>query len=89
MELSATFGNVILKILEAKTSVGVIALPDSAKEDSDFCEVVSVGELVTRFKTGDLVLRPDPAEYEYADDESGERYLIVPETSIVATVRTC
>lgn len=88
MELSATFSNVILKILEKKTSLGMIALPDSAKEDSDFCEVVSVGELVTRFKVGELVLRPDPAEYEYGSERSDERYLIVPETSIVA-VRTC
>lgn len=68
----------------------MIALPDSAKEDSDFCEVVSVGELVTRFVVGDTVLRPDPAEYQYDDDDTGERYLIVPDTSIVAmAVRTC
>jgi co-chaperonin GroES (HSP10) len=84
--LEATPGNVVLKVLEKKAYSGSIALPDSAKEDSDWCEIVSIGytDDNTYFTVGDIVLRPDPAEVEYEDDDTGEKFLIVPDTSIVA-----
>jgi co-chaperonin GroES (HSP10) len=76
---------IVLKVLEGKSYSGSIALPDSAKEESDFCEVVSSKS--ETFLVGDTVLRPDPAEVEYKDEETGDVYLIVPEASIVAWKR--
>ena len=87
MKLLATFNNLVLKPLERKTNKGLIALPDNAQGESDFCEVVSVGTDAEHFDVGDVVLRPSPAEYEYTDEEDNDQlYLIVPETSVVAKV---
>jgi co-chaperonin GroES (HSP10) len=82
-KLRATFANVVLKLLPKTTHKGSIVLPDASAEDSDWCEVVSVGPQVTEFKVGEHVLRPMP-EYEHHDEETDEMYLIVVETGIVA-----
>lgn len=83
--LEAAPCQIVLKVLEGRAYSGSIALPDSAKEESDFCEVVSSKS--ETFLVGDVVLRPDPAEIEYKDEETGIVYLIVPEASIVAWKR--
>ena len=88
MRLQAMGGNLILKPTAKKAYSGSIALPDSAQTVSDFCEVVSVGEYAVSYKVGDVVLRPNPAEVEWTDEEDDDQlYLIVPEASIVAKVR--
>ena len=74
---------------EKKTSVGQIRLSDKASVDSDFAEVVSVGPEVHGLHIGDVVLRPNPANYEYVSEEGEDKgavYLIGPEKDIAAKV---
>jgi len=85
MQLVATYDNVIMAVLKKERKKGLIALPDSQSDESDFCKVVSVGQEVEGFHVGDIVLRPTPAEYEYIDEgDNNKLYLIVPQRSIVA-----
>ena len=85
MRLIATFDNVVLAVVKKERKKGLINLPDSQSDESDFCRVVSVGEEVTGLHVGDIVLRPDPAEYEWTNEEDGDKlYLITPQHSIVA-----
>jgi co-chaperonin GroES (HSP10) len=87
-KLEALNNNVILKLLPKVTQKGSILLSNQAAEDSDFCEVVAVGENVQKLSVGDKVLRPNPAEVEWIDaDDNDQCYLITPESSVVARVR--
>lgn len=86
MELEATFDYVILTPFEKQTKKGEIYLPDRCQGESDFCEVVSVGPDTVTFSVGNVVLRPNPALYEYTDESDGVLYLLVKESEIAARV---
>jgi co-chaperonin GroES (HSP10) len=87
-KLEALCNNVILKMLPKITRKGAILLSSKAEEDSDFCEVVDIGPDTMRLEVGQKVLRPNPAEVEYIDeDDGGQVYLIVPESSVSCRVR--
>jgi co-chaperonin GroES (HSP10) len=94
--ITATWDNVVLKVLKKERKKGSILMPDTQSDESDFCEVVSVGPEVTisnnwdggpatKLKAGDLVLRPTPAEYEWIDEDDDDQvYLVCPMRSVVA-----
>lgn len=86
MRLQATPGNIVLKMMPRVNKKGEIFLSDGAAEQGDWCTVVSVGHTdgSSMFRVGDTVLRPDPAEYEWVNEETDEVFLIVPEMSIAA-----
>jgi co-chaperonin GroES (HSP10) len=89
MKLVATFDNVILRV-RPRVSVtrGGLALPDKAREEDDFCEVVDIRPAATLgmdcpILVGDLVLRPVGIS-EWHNEETDETFLVCKVTDIVA-----
>jgi co-chaperonin GroES (HSP10) len=89
MKLVATFDNVILRV-RPKTAVtkGGLALPDKAREEDDFCEIVDISReavlgMDRPLLVGDLVLRPVGIS-EWHNEETGETFLVCKATDIVA-----
>ncbi len=94
MKLKPLYDRVVVKKIEIENATpGGIILPDSAKEESQFAEVVAVGEgkllengqiVPLKVKEGQKVLI---SKYAGSDVEiNGEEYTILKEEDILAIV---
>jgi len=68
---------------QTKTAAGLY-LPDSAREKSQVAKVVAVGKSVKDVKVGDNILYREYSATEIQMD--GEKYLVLKEEDVLATV---
>jgi len=75
---------VLVPIKRDKMTAGGIQLPDGSDPGyEDWATVASAGE-ESKFKIGDVVLRPEPPLYVYTDDKTGQMAWLVGEDEIAA-----